>query len=86
MCVGLLEPLVLIPGPIASRMLDLALPESWSWDQWEGVLIPDSPTDHGPFCFVVGPTLRATSFKLQAASLTASKGKYRINLERNNYG
>ena len=26
--------LVLIPGPIASRMLDLALPESWSWDQW----------------------------------------------------
>ncbi len=36
------EPLVLIPGQIASRMLDLALPENLSWDQREGVLIPDS--------------------------------------------
>ena len=27
------EPLVLIPEPIASKMLDLALPENWFWDQ-----------------------------------------------------
>ena len=27
------EPLVLIPDPIASKMLDSALPENWIWDQ-----------------------------------------------------
>jgi len=30
-------------------------------------------------------TDQATSVKLQASSLTASEGKYRMNLERNNY-
>ena len=76
------EPLVLIPDPIASKMLDLALPENWIWDQGEGVLIPDSLLGHGPFCFVAGPTLRTSSQeffwvgppgKLQAASWQACK-------------
>ena len=27
------KPLLLIPDPIASKMLDPALPENWIWDQ-----------------------------------------------------
>ncbi len=60
------EPLVLIPDPIASKMLDLALPENWIWDQGEGVLIPDSLLGHGPFCFVAGLTLRVRSLLVLA--------------------
>jgi len=63
---ALLEPLVLIPDPIASKMLDLALPENWIWDQGEGVLIPDSLLGHGPFCFVAGLTLRVRSLLVLA--------------------
>ena len=61
LALALLEPLVLIPDPMP--MYNSRLYRHWIWDQWEGVLIPDSLTGHGPFCFVVGQTLR-TSLEL----------------------